>query len=259
MCPTNILSARYLSSKVFVPPQIRNGPVFKTSAPVLNPIPLPPPVDLLADDPLPTDPIMEMKADEDLISFDQCYQTYIAEEILNAPLTMKTEDVKAKAISKAKAFLAKKEEDLKSETISVGTVDAPKPAKPEVPPVAEPAKVANPAEFPPLASQQMQNAKSKDPKVMNNPVAAATSGNAWAAKKDRFPNEAAVAPVVTAPSAVASPAVAPSVQLMKSMALSEPEGTKYAAHDPTDPNFDISKYYVPFLGKYKCPYHPKCM
>lgn len=206
----------------------------------------------MADDAIP-------EADEDLISFDACHDSFLAEEILNAPLTMKPEEIKVKALFKANAFIAKKEKDSKSDTFSVGTVVAPKPEKPAA--AIQTAKVINPMEFPMLTSQYKpkEKAQPKGPATIE-PVAVVSSVNAWGTKKNLFPH-AAAAPATTGPSVATSAPVSspPLIQMVKSLGIAEPEGTKFAPHDPSDPNFNIGKYWISFIGKYKCPYPPGCM
>ena len=215
-------------------------------------------IDLLPDDALSTD-VVEAKADEDLISFDAYHDSFVAEEILNAPLTMKTEEVKAKAIFKVKAFIAQQEEDSKSDTTSVGTIARPKLAKPAV--ALQTSKVINPIDFPPLASQH----KPKEIHQLNGPttietVAVTPSINPWGVMRNLFQN-ATAAPATTATSVVASPPIAapsPLIHMLKSLDITD-EGTKFVPHDPNDPAFKIGNYYVSFIGKYKCPHLPGCM
>lgn len=115
-----------------------------------------------------------MRADEDLICFDYDYRKNLADEILNAPLHMKTEDVKASAVSKAReAYMAKREASLRSDSRSVRSIDTPEPAKAKVdarrtpvsasfaraeaarnPPTA---RLVSESDFPPLWSQAKDN------------------------------------------------------------------------------------------------------
>jgi len=225
-------------------PAAATGPVFKTSVPILNPIYHPPPIDLLSEEPLPVDPTMLPRADEDLISFDvtgRVYETIYAQEILKAPLTMKTSEVRAIAIDKAKAYIAKKEEDLKSEMMSVKSAAAKQAEKPTSTRMKVVAAV-KPAEFPQLPLEQFKNGGLNQPNIIDAAVKDPTAGNAWGAKKNLFPN--------------APPAVAPPTELLASMTIDKPEiegGTRYDRYDPTNPMFNASEFWVQVLEKYKCP------
>jgi hypothetical protein len=185
------------------------------------------------------------KADEDLISFDpieRLYETIYAQEVLKAPLSMKLADVKAIANDKAEAFIAKKKEDLKSEAASVKHAAPPKQNTKPTPPPAKALQVTKPAEFPQLPSEQFKNGGAIGPNIMDASVKAPPAGNAWGAKKNLFPN--------------APPAVAPATEILASMSISEPQiekGTRYAEFDTTNPMFNIRKYWIPVLEKFKCP------
>jgi hypothetical protein len=198
----------------------------------------------MSEDPLPSDPTMMPKADEDLISFDvveRIHETIYAQEVLKAPLSMKLADVKAIANDKAEAFLAKKKEDLKSGNASVKAV-APKQTTKITPSLSNVPQVTKPAEFPQLPSEQFRNGGASGPNLMDASVKSPTAGNAWGAKKNLFPN--------------APPAVTPPTEFLASMAISKPqieEGTRYAEFDTTNPMFNIRKYWIPVLEKFKCP------
>ena len=72
----------------------------------------------------------------------------------------------------------------------------------------------------------------------------------WGSHKNLFPD----APPVTAPTV----AMLHDLSLKSPIADVSPEGTKFAQHDPENPEFNLSNYWVPFTGKYKCP-HMGCM
>jgi hypothetical protein len=69
---------------------------------------------------------------------------------------------------------------------------------------------------------------------------------AWGSQKSLFPD--------------APPAIAPPASLLQNMSLgssrreTQPESTKFAKHDPCNPNFKTGDYWVSFTRKYKCPH-----
>lgn len=102
----------------------------------------------------------------------------------------------------------------------------------------------------PRQSQELSAKRPKKTDVVAKRMVAHALGQrapaAWGSQKNLFPD--------------APPAIAPPAALLQTMSLSsskaetEPERTKLAKHDLSNPDFKTGDYWVSFTRKYKCPH-----
>jgi hypothetical protein len=99
--------------------------------------------------------------------------------------------------------------------------------------------VPSTADFPSLSG--------REPSIMDAQNANIAPNSAWAVKKDLFPAVAiAKTPAPAAPSSVSG-------MLLRSQDAPKPD-PKPNPHDPSHPQFNSGRYWISFLGKFKCPY-----